>query len=84
MKLTGATVTCRGEWVAADCHGNNAAVGCPACGQRPILLVARPSQRGSDSGHAATCHGCNARVWIATPVTDGGEAGTIAIDFESA
>lgn len=65
--ISGATVTLQstGGAVRADCFGNNAAVLCPGC-SGPILLIARPNQRGSDAQHPVPCPACTRATFIAT------------------
>jgi hypothetical protein len=57
------------QTLQADCFGNNAAVECPRCLSYPVLLIARPNQRGSSRANPATCHHCGARVYIAKILT---------------
>ncbi len=71
--ITGATVTQHGTGAAvlADCFGNNAAIECPGCHKHPILLTARPNQRGSDDQHKVQCPGCQRASWMLSAVADG-------------
>jgi hypothetical protein len=70
--ITGATVTQHGTGaaIAADCFGNNAAIQCPGC-KYPILLTARPNQRGSDAQHPVACPSCGRATWMLSSVADG-------------
>jgi len=65
--ITGAVVQVAGtgEEVSSDCFGNNAAIECPSCHAHPVLLIARPHQRGSSSSKPAECRKCGARIYIA-------------------
>ena len=69
--ITGAVVTGpNGQALPADCFGNNLAIICPQCNAAPLLLTARPNQRGSDQAHAVQC-GCGATIWMTSAVQDG-------------
>lgn len=70
--ITGATVNQHGTGaaIAADCFGNNAAIQCSGC-KHPILLTARPNQRGSDAQHPVACPSCGRATWMLSSVADG-------------
>jgi hypothetical protein len=57
-----------GRSVRSDCFGNNAAIECPCCRAYPILLIARPYQRGSSPKNPACCRSCGCRVHIVDEV----------------
>lgn len=81
--ITNATVrTVRGRRrLLADPHGNNIAVVCPKCGKHPVLLIARRNQRGSDAQHPGRCRGCQAGVWMTSPVAAGIPVNTVSIAY---
>ncbi len=64
--ITDATVRAgeANELLPADCFGNNAAIQCPSCSSFPILLIARPDQRGSSPGNPGICRQCGCHVHI--------------------
>lgn len=66
-KVTGAKVKLKtGDPVKADCHGNNAAIICPACRENPVLITARPDQKGSSKQKPTVCS-CGANIWMDPP-----------------
>ncbi len=65
-----AVVGQNGNAVPADCFGNNAAILCPGCKSVPLLLIARPNQRGSNKEHNVTSK-CGMKVWMSSAVDDG-------------
>lgn len=66
-KITGATVRLKsGDPVKADCYGNNAAIICPVCGKNPVLIIARPDQKGSCKQKPAVCD-CGTNIWFDPP-----------------
>lgn len=73
--ITGAKVRLQstGKPVVADCFGNNAAILCPSCERRPILLIARPSHRGSSVLYLSVCEGCDAGIHIANDLNVEGD-----------
>lgn len=50
--------------IVSDCFGNNAAIKCPKCQNYPVLLIARPNQRGSNSENPSICQSCGAHIFI--------------------
>ena len=52
------------QTLRADCFGNNAAVECPRCLSYPVLIIARPNQRGSSAQNPSICRHCKARLYI--------------------
>lgn len=67
VRITGAKVKLKtGEPVKADCNGNNAAIICPDCKANPVLITARPNQKGSDKQHTAECS-CGTNIWMDPP-----------------
>ena len=72
--ITGATVVDQqGSPIEADCHGNNAAILCPRCRARALLLIARPAQRGSGPAKPVPCpnRDCKTEVWLTIAVGTG-------------
>lgn len=53
-----------GQVLRSDCFGNNAAVECPKCLGYPVLLIARPNQRGSSPTNPGRCRRCGCSVFI--------------------
>lgn len=53
-----------GKVLRADCFGNNIAVECPNCSSHPVLLIARPSQRGSSKDNPGLCRNCKKSFYI--------------------
>jgi hypothetical protein len=53
-----------GQVLRADCFGNNAAIECPKCCAYPVLLIARPNQRGSSVANPGVCRHCGCRTYI--------------------
>ena len=71
-----------GEVVIADCWGNNAAMLCPVCKKNPILLIARPNQRGSEKSKASVCD-CGAKIWMDPPADSyGDETEIVTVNFQ--
>jgi hypothetical protein len=68
--ITDAVVRVRetGQGIRADCFGNNAAIECPKC-YYPVLLIARPDQRGSAANNPGICRHCGCRVWVLDDTT---------------
>ncbi len=57
-----------GQSLRSDCFGNNAAIECPRCLRYPVLLVARPNQRGSSADNPGVCRHCGCSVYITEDV----------------
>jgi hypothetical protein len=53
-----------GQVLRSDCFGNNAAVECPQCLSYPVLIIARPNQRGSSPINPGRCRRCGCSVFI--------------------
>jgi hypothetical protein len=53
-----------GQVLRSDCFGNNAAVECPKCLSYPVLIIARPNQRGSSPANPSRCRRCGCSVFI--------------------
>jgi hypothetical protein len=70
-----------GTQLSADCWGNNLAVLCPKCRERPVLLTARPGWRGSSAENPSVC-GCGARIWMISPTAPGIPVHRVLIEFE--
>jgi hypothetical protein len=71
--ITDAQVRVRdtGEVVCSDCFGNNAAIECPSCRSFPVLLIARPNQRGSSARNPGICRNCGTQVHIVDDLEQG-------------
>lgn len=78
-KITDAVVTLDGHPIAADCRGNNAAILCPRCNKRPLLLTAMPNHQGSDQEHPVKCPDCHTAVWMTSSVRPGTEVSVVTI-----
>lgn len=53
-----------GQVLRSDCFGNNAAVECPKCLNYPVLVIARPTQRGSSAANPGRCRRCGCGIYI--------------------
>ncbi len=60
-----------GQTLKADCFGNNAAVVCLLCKSQPVLLIARPNQRGNSPENPGVCRQCGCRIYIVDEVNPG-------------
>jgi hypothetical protein len=65
-KITDAVVRLigTGQVLRSDCQGNNAAVECPKCLSYPVLIIARPNQRGSSATKPGRCRRCGCGIFI--------------------
>jgi hypothetical protein len=70
-KITDAVVRLigTGQVLRSDCYGNNAAVECPSCLSYPVLIIARPDQRGSSAIKPGRCRRCGCGVFIVDDLT---------------